>query len=636
MVRLLQRALKAGTETAAERPSDSHGQAMEHELAAILAADVAGYCRLIGQDEAGTYKRLRAHLDELFEPEIAKHHGVIFSTAGDGLLAEFRSIVDAVDCAVVLQRKMRERNTGVPEHQRIEFRMGVNLGDVIKDGKNCVGDGVNIAARLQQMAEPGGIYVSSTVYDHVRHKMSLAFEHLGEHALKNIADPVSVYRVRLDEAPAAVASVHASALALPDRPSIAVLPFRNLSDDAKWARLADGITEDVTTSLSRSRDLFVIARNSTEVYRDKTIDLRAVGHELGVKYLLEGSVQSFGDRVRVTARLIDAASRSHVWSEHYDRPAEHIFRIQDDVTANIAGRLLGNEGALNEAEREKLRRRPPSNLKAYGYYLLAMQAKRALTKEEMDKARQLFAKAVELDAGLARAYVGLAWMCELEIGLGYTASVAQSLESKLANAQKAVALDRHDGEAHAALATCYADKGDFRLAAEEFGRAEGLAPNNADILLFHGSYLPQLGEPALAAEKVDLAVRLNPNFPPWYNRGLRSAYYFAARFDRALAAAHGAGPSAANDFAWLAVASAQLGRGDEAHRAADKVLELDSDWSAERRMSDFGKFARETEPLLFADGARKAGLPVLATAEQLRRWPDMTRLPACEQERAQS
>jgi Tfp pilus assembly protein PilF len=248
----------------------------------------------------------------------------------------------------------------------------------------------------------------------------------------------------------------------------------------------------------------------------------------------------------------------------------------------------------------------------------------------MDKARQLFGKALELDPGLARAYVGLAWICELEIGLGYTASVAQSRASKLAHAQKAVDLDSRDGEAHAALATYYADEGDFDRATDEFGRAEALAPNNADILLFHGSYLPQLGKPALAAEKVGLAVRLNPNYPPWYNRGLRSAYYFAGSFDRALAAARAAGLSAANDDAWLAVAAAQLGRTDEAQRAAGKVLALDPDWSAERRMSDFGKFARETEPLLFADGARKSGLPVFATAAQRLRWPEMTPLPDCE------
>jgi TolB-like protein/class 3 adenylate cyclase/Tfp pilus assembly protein PilF len=671
--RLMDQALKGDTEPAVQRRSSSHssGDAMEHELAAILAADVAGYSRMTVQDEAGTYKRLRAHFEELFEPEIARHHGVIFSTAGDGLLAEFRSIVDAMQCAVVLQRKMRERNVDVPDHQRIEFRMGVNLGDIIKDGKNCVGDGVNKAARLQQIAEPGGIYVSSTVYDHVRQKLPLVFVPLGERRLKNIAEPLSVFRVQVDSVPvgqdtrrlpppparrwtwaaAAVAAVAAGAalwpflgagpvpaLPLPDRPSIAVLPFDSLADDPKWSRLADGLTEDLTMNLSRSRDLFVIARNSAEVYGGKAVDSRQVGRELGIKYLIEGSVQASGERVRVSAKLIDAESRRVLWEYHprrEDEPVDDIFRIQDDVTANIAARLLGNEGALNEAERDRLRRKPPANFSAYDYYLQAMQAKRGFSQQDVEDAKMLFRKALELDPGLARAYVGLAWISELEISLGYTTSVRQSLESKRENAAHAIMLDSNDGEAHAALATYYSDTGRFEQAEEEFKRAEELAPNNADILLFHGSYLAQLGDPNAAADMVDRALRLNPNFPFWYNRGLRVAYYFSGRFDQARAAAERAGCETANDCGWLAVTLAQLGRNDAASEAARRVLELDPDWSAERRMSDFGKFARDQERLLFADGARKAGLPVCATAAQLQQWPQMTRLLGCEQERAQ-
>jgi len=629
---LIQEARKPGGNTGESRAT------VQFKLAAILSADVVGYARHIQQDEVGTFSRLRAHRTELFEPVIAKHHGLIFKLTGDGLMVEFGSIVDAVVCAVLLQRGMVERNAGAPEHQRMVFRMGVNLGDVIVDGKDLQGDGVNIAARLQQISPPGGICVSRTVYNHVKQKLALAFDYLGEQNLKNIAEPVSVYSVRLDGMPAQqIARPQApQVLPLPDKPSIAVLPFKSLGEEPQWARLADGITEDVTTSLSRSRGLFVIARNSTEVYRGKSVDVRDVGRDLGTKYVLDGSVQALRDRVRVTANLIDAATRIQVWSERYDKPLEDIFGVQDDVTAKIAARLLGNEGALNEAERENLRLRPPASLRAYDYYLLAMQAKHALTPGDLAEARHLFGKALELDAGLARAYVGLAWTYELELGLGCAASVAQARASKLANAQKAVALDPSDGEAHAALATCYADKGDFHLADKEFARAEMHAPNNADILLFHAAYLPQLGKPPLAAEKAALAVHLNPSFPPWYNRGLRAVYYFAGQFDEALAAAQGAEPSAANDFAWIAVTSAQLGRSAEAGEAAERVLALDPEWSAERRMSDYGKFAHETEPLLFAEGARKAGLPVYATAEQRLRWPDMTRLPGCEQEPAQT
>jgi TolB-like protein/class 3 adenylate cyclase len=638
---------------------------LTRKLAAILAADVAGYTRLMAQDEAGTFDRLRTHRKELFEPEIAKHGGCIFKLMGDGLLAEFGSVVDAVECAVLLQRRMAERNADVAEDRRIAVRMAVNLGDVIVEGEDRYGDGINIAARLQQLAKPGGIYVSRSVYDHVHKKLALAFDHIGDVPLKNVAEPLSVYCVRLDHAlpapakrwtqlgrwprraaAAAVAVAIAAGAAfwlqpeeapappLPDRPSIVVLPFSSFSDDAAWRRLADGLTEDVTTSLSRSRDLFVIARNSAEIYKGKPVDVQELGKALGVKYVLEGSVQASSDRVRVTAQLIDAADRSHVWLETYDRPATDIFSIQDDVTANIAGRLLGYQGALNEAARERLRRKPPASLKAFDYYLLAMQLKSEVTQENIDAARTLLGKAIALDPELARAYVGLVWLCELEISLGVTSSAAQARECKLTSAKKAVAIDQYDAQAHLALATYYADSGDFQHAAFEFERAEALAPNDADVLLFYGTYLVQLGEPQRAVEKVDRAVRLNPHYPSWYNRGLRATYYFSGRFGDAVAAAKRIGSSTANDYAWEAIALAKLGRSRAAREAADKALEIDPDWSAERRISDFGEFARDTERMLFVDGAREARLPICATPAQLRQWPDLRRLTICNQERA--
>jgi TolB-like protein/class 3 adenylate cyclase len=653
---------EAGTTDGAPGKSAEHGP-LTRKLAAILAADVAGYTRLMAQDEAGTFERLRTHRKELFEPEIAKHGGCIFKLMGDGLLAEFGSVVDAVECAVVLQRRMAERNADVADDRRIAVRMAVNLGDVIVEGDDRYGDGINIAARLQQLAKPGGIYVSRSVYDHVHKKLALVFDHIGDVPLKNIAEPLPVYRVRLDDGPPApvktrvqirrwlwpaaaglaVAAGVASWLemwdapvppAVPDRPSIVVLPFNSFSDDSVWARLADGLTEDVTTSLSRSRDLFVIARNSAEIYKGKPVDVREVGEALGIKYILEGSVQASSDRVRVTAQLIDAASRSHVWSETYDRPAADIFGIQDDVTANIAGRLLGYQGALNEAEREKLRRKQPANLKAFDYYLLAMQVKSEVTQENIEAARALLGKAIALDPELARGYVGLAWLCELEISLGLTPSAAQSRQCKLIYAKKAVAIDQYDAQAHLALATYYADSGDFQHAAVEFERAEALAPNDADVLLFYGTYLAQLGEPERAVEKVDRAVRLNPHYPSWYNRGLRAAYYFSGRFGDAVAAAQRIESSTANDYAWEAIALAKLGRSRAARETADKALEIDPDWSAERRISDFGEFARDTERMLFVDGAREAGLPICATPAQLRQWPDLRRLTICNQERA--
>ncbi|HEY1431782.1 MAG TPA: adenylate/guanylate cyclase domain-containing protein, partial [Stellaceae bacterium] len=335
-------------------------------LTAILAADVAGYSRLMGADEEGTHERLKAHLGELVNPKIAEHRGRVVKNTGDGLLAEFTSVVDAVRCAAEVQRGMAERNAGIPPEERIEFRVGINLGDVITEGEDIFGDGVNIAARLEGLAEPGGVLVSNTVHDHVRDRLPFVFEDQGEHQVKNIARPVRVYRVRdravpIPEPPPA----SPQPLPLPDKPSIAVLPFTNMSPDPDQEFFAVGIAEDVITALSRYPSVFVIARNSCFTYKGRAVDVKQVGRELGVRYVLEGSLRKSGTRIRVTAQLVEAEGGKHVWAERYDRDLAEIFAVQDEITEAVT---IAIAPAIADAERQRAMRKPPENLDAWGAY----------------------------------------------------------------------------------------------------------------------------------------------------------------------------------------------------------------------------------------------------------------------------
>ena len=352
---------------------------------AILAADVAGYSRLMGVDEEGALARLKALRRELADPKIKEHRGRIVKTTGDGLLIEFASVVDAVRCAVEVQREMAERNANVPPDRRIEFRMGINLGDIIKDGRDIYGNGVNLAARLEALAEPGGICVSRVVRDQVRDKLDFSFEDLGEQQVKNIARPVRVYRVR--EGAAAIEHVSPASpqlLPLPDKPSIAVLPFQNMSGDPEQEYFADGMVEEIITALSRIRWLFVIARNSSFTYKGRALDVKQVGRELGVRYVLEGSVRKSGDRIRITAQLVEAASGSHIWAERYDRGVADIFAVQDEITERVVGAI---EPELYAAENVRTQRKSPESLDAWECVI------RALTQLGMQGSRAEFIEA---------------------------------------------------------------------------------------------------------------------------------------------------------------------------------------------------------------------------------------------------
>ena len=412
----------------------------QRKLAAILSADVAGYSRLMGEDEAGTLATLKAHRAEFIDPAIASHGGRIVKLMGDGALVEFPSVVDAVECAVAVQQGMAARNADLPGDTRIDFRIGVNLGDIIIDGDDIYGDGVNVAARLQEVAETGGVAISAAAHDQIAGKVEAAFEDVGEHELKNIAKPVRVYRW----AEGTAGSPGESApLALPDKPSIGVLPFTNMSGDPEQEYFSDGITEDIITELSRFRTLFVIARNSSFAFKGQAVDIGEVGRKLGVQYVVEGSVRKAGNRVRITAQLVEAESGNHVWAERYDRDLEDIFAVQDEVARTIVATVAGR---VDDAGAERTQRRPTNDMAAYDYLLRANRHVHRYTKSDTAKARSYIEKAIELDPEIARAYALLA---NLDVwDWFWREGGSESLDRAWAQLQKAIALDDNASETY--------------------------------------------------------------------------------------------------------------------------------------------------------------------------------------------
>src|SRR5438034_3154518 len=378
---------------------------VERRLAAILAADVAGYSRLMGADEEGTLAALKELRRDLADPKIKEHRGRIVKTTGDGLLVEFASVVDAMRCAVEVQHEMAERNAGVPEERRIQFRMGINLGDIIKDGRDIYGDGVNVASRLEALAEPGGICVNRFVRDQVRDKLDFAFEDAGEQRVKNIARPLRVYRVRTGRVVGEAIITAQPPLALPDKPSVAVLPFTNMSGDPDQEFVSDGIAEDVITALSRYPSLFVIARNSCFTYKGRAVDVKQVGRELGVRYVLEGSVRKVGNRIRVTAQLIEAENGNHVWAERYDRDLADIFAVQDEISSAVT---IGIAPAISDAEQQRAIRKPPESLDAWSAYQRGLWHLSEANQDDNGIAQSFFQRAIDLDPTFAGGYSGLA------------------------------------------------------------------------------------------------------------------------------------------------------------------------------------------------------------------------------------
>ena len=449
-------------------------------LAAILAADVVGFSRLMEQDETSTLTTLKARRKRVLEPLVSQHQGRIFKIVGDGVLIEFNSAVSAVQCAIELQRNMAEANSELPEARHIVLRIGVNLGDVIVEGSDLYGDGVNISSRLEGIAEPGGVLVSGTAFDYIKNKVNANFEDLGTQKLKNISEPVRVYRV--SGVPRVLVTTPE---ALIDKPSIAVLPFLNMSTDAEYGYFADGITEDIITELSRFRSFCVIARNSSFIYKNRSANVRDIGRELGVQYLLEGSVRRARDRIRVTAQLVEAATGKHLWAERYDRNVEDIFGVQDEITRTIVASLPGH---MEGAEQARALQRPTESFSAYDHWLRGRHfLNKGRSKDDVLQARSHFEKAIELDPSYASAYVELAESYYAEYQSPWTASREAAADRIFELSHRAVELDPHDSRTHLELAWSYLNvKGDLDLAQIQVDQALALNPNDYYNYCFGG------------------------------------------------------------------------------------------------------------------------------------------------------
>jgi TolB-like protein/class 3 adenylate cyclase/tetratricopeptide (TPR) repeat protein len=587
---------------------------VDRRLAAIFAGDIAGYSRLMGTDEEGTLRQLKAHRKELVDPKITEHRGRIVKTTGDGLLVEFVSVVDAVRCAVDIQRGMAERNVAVPTDLRIEFRIGINVGDIIFDGDDIFGDGVNVAARLEALADPGGIMVSSVVHDQVRDKLSFGFESLGEQAVKNIARPVGVHRIHLADQVAADKSVKAAGKMerMPsERPSIAVLPFVNMSGDAEQEYFADGITEDIITALSKLRWLFVIARNSSFTYKGKAVDVKRVGRDLGVRYVLEGSVRKGGNRVRVTAQLIDAATGNHIWAERYDGELTDIFDLQDQLTTRVVGAIAPK---LEQVEIERATRKPTESLDAYDHFLRGMASLHQWSGESSDEARRLFYRAIELDAGFASAYGMAAWSFVVRKGNDVMGDRVQEVAEAARLARRAVELGADDAAALAgagyALVFVVHDLDDGPAILD---RALALSPNLAGTLISSGWTKAFLGEPDLAIKHINDAMRLSPLDPMSYRTkgALAIAHFVAGRYDDSSIWAERALQEKSNYLPALrdlAASKALAGQDHEAKAAMTRLREL----APAMRVSTVKQwlpFRRPADLARLEDGLRRAGLP---------------------------
>ena len=624
----------------------------KRKLTAILSADVKGYSRLMGEDEEGTIRTLNAYLGEI-TGFIQKHQGRLVVTAGDSVLADFASVVDAVRCAVEIQEELKDRNKDLPEGKRMEFRIGVNLGDVVEEGDNILGDGVNVAARVQSLAEAGGICISESAYQQIKNKLAFSYDYVGEQAVKNIAEPVRVYRVRME--PEAVssklgeekmpvgkrlskaalaiiavvviaglvalyqfalrpsppkmefASKEKMAFPLPDKPSIAVLPFVNMSDDPKQEHFADGMTEEVISTLSRIPTLFVIASNSVFTYKGKPVKVQQVSQELGVRYVLEGSVRRSQDRVRVTAQLIDAVSGHHLWSEKYDRMLKEIFAVQDEITHNIVTALRVK---LAGGESIRIARKTTDNVEAWEYYIRGADLARWVKRDENVQAQELFEKAIALDPKFAAAYALLSLTHAQMARFGWSASPEQSLQRAFEMAQKAIALDDSLGDGHAFLGFAHMLRREYEQATAEGERGVVLTPNGATPTAMLAMTLNLVGRTEEAIDLIKRAMRLNPSYPPWYLYVLGQAYRLTGRYTEAIPvfkAYRDLNPNAPFPYIHLAVTYSLMGQQAEARAAINEALRLQPTYSLKQAAKAYPYkspevLERELEAL------RKAGL----------------------------
>ncbi|HYA90182.1 MAG TPA: adenylate/guanylate cyclase domain-containing protein [Thermodesulfobacteriota bacterium] len=629
-------------------------QEVKRKLVAILIADVKGYSRLMGEDEKGTVRTLNAY-KEAMNGLIQHHHGRVVDAPGDNVLSEFGSVVDAVECAVKTQKEMRTRNAELPENQRMEFRIGVNLGDVIEEGDKIYGDGVNIAARLESLSEAGGICISGTAYDQVKNKLSLGYEYLGKQSVKNILEPVRVYRILTKPRPTSIVSrckrtgvnywkrVHPvfkvlvallaaanvvwqfyphlrpsrlpveevskqkMALPLPDKPSIAVLPFVNMSGDPKQEFFSDGITEDIITALSKVPMLFVIARNSTFTYKGKSVNVKQISKELGVQYVLEGSIQRSADRVRITAQLIDALSGHHIWAERYDRELKDIFVLQDEVTGNI---LRAMQVKIMEGEQALHRDNGIRNLNCYLKLLEAQNYFNGFDIEGNKLARRLGEEALAMCPESSSAYNLLATTYMMDYWYGSGKSPQESIEKAIELAQKAIALDDSYASPHGLLSFLYSIKEEHEKALAEGKRAVSLDPNGADVYAWYATSLTFAKRPEEAIPLFQKAIRLNPFGPAWYFFNLGNAVRITGRYEEAVSAYKKAlQRSPDNLFAhvFLAATYSRMGREKEARAEAAEVLRINPEFSLDYFAKTLPYKDQEVTKSLI-DALHKAGL----------------------------
>jgi adenylate cyclase len=625
---------------------------MERRLAAILAADVVGYSRLMEADEEGTHARLKALHEQFLDPTVAHHHGRIVKLTGDGALVEFPSVVHAAECGVAIQRGMAARNVDLPPDLRIVLRIGINLGDVMVEPEDVYGTGVNVAARLESLADPGGILISGTAYDQVEGRLDCGFAFLGEREVKNIERPVRVYRVLLDGSPSAPAPsmpaagrrwwagaavgalllaaiggaawMHASigpseqravelepTRKLPPIPSIAVLPFENLNDDAAQDMFIDGMTNDITTDLSRFSTLFVIAPNSARHAKETAGDTSDIARDLGVRYLLEGSVQRAGETLRVNAQLVDATTGSYVWAERYDREIDDLFAVQNEITRDVVAviaPLAEGRGRLQKAELARIERTPTENLAAYDYYLQGIVYFDRFNKEDNLRARQMFEKAEDLDPRYARAISAKAKSYLVEYYNGWGDSPADALAKAAAEAERSITMDAMEPLAHRAIATVNLWRRNHDLAIRSFQTAIGLNPNDADLIAEYGWTLSYAGLTKEGVAQIEKAMRLNPHYPGWYLWDLAWAYFIDRRYVDAARTLEERNPKSNFTYLLLAASYHKSGNEEEAKRAMAAFREREPLYSV--------GLAERTEPFKnrqdlehYLDALRQAGLP---------------------------
>jgi adenylate cyclase len=584
---------------------------VQRRLAAILAADVVGYSRLMESDEAGTLRRLKSLRREIVDPAIAEHSGRIVKLMGDGALVEFASAVDAVTCAIEIQKSIRERNAGGPEDKWIQFRIGINVGDIIVDGEDIYGDGVNVAARIEGLAEPGGIFISRAAADQVRDKVPIRIENRGDHTVKNIVRPIEIFCVVVDDHKALAVSVAANHTppSVPHKTSIAVLAFNNMSGDAEQEYFSDGMSEDIITDLSKLSELHVIARNSSFVYKKAAVSVPDVAKALGVRYVLEGSVRKAGNRVRVTAQLIDSSNGGHVWASRFDRELTDIFAVQDELTHEIVAAL---KLKLTDGEQDRLTQRRAVDVEAYELFLRGREQSWASTRTGNIAAHGLLGRAIAIDPGYAAAHALIAFTHVLDYANAWTSDPEHSLRIGLELAQQVVRMDEEEPHGHFALAMAYMWSRELDRAQAEARRCLALSPNSSDGLRMMAHVQIFSGDAAEALDTLDAYMRLDPHYPEIALQFLADARFSLGEFSQAIDALEqrlARNPQSDTAYALLASCYGHIGQSADCRTAWEKVLRINPSFSIERRRRVL-PFRNPEEFERRVEGLRKAGLTV--------------------------